>query len=80
MRAQDVVERTLAGAAHLAGCAVIVTESSQAVLRWANSTMTTNGHSTDGSVTVVALVAVDGGTAAGVADASVASRPAQRTR
>ena len=78
MRAQDVVERTLAGAAHLAGCAVIVTESSQAVLRWANSTMTTNGHSTDGSVTVIALVAVDGGTAAGVADASVAvTDPAQ---
>ena len=59
-------------------CAVIVGESSRAALRWANSTMTTNGHSTEGSVTVVALVAVDGGVAAGVADSSVAvTDPAQ---
>jgi predicted Zn-dependent protease len=78
MRAQEVVERTLAAAGQLAGCAVIVGESSRAALRWANSTMTTNGHSTDGSVTVVALVAVDGGVAAGVADSSVAvTDPAQ---
>lgn len=72
MRPQEVVERTLAAAAHLAGAAVLVTADSQAVLRWANSTMTTNGHSTSGSVTVVAMVEVDGGTAAGVASSSVA--------
>ncbi len=70
--AQEVVERTLAAAGHLAGCAVIVTESSAATLRWANSTMTTNGHSTASSVTVIALVAVHGGIGAGVASASAA--------
>ena len=46
MRAQEIVERALAAAAHLHGCAVLVRETSEAVLRWANSTMTTNGHST----------------------------------
>ena len=79
-RPHEVVERTLAAAAHLVGCAVIVRETSQAVLRWANSTMTTNGHSTAGSVTVVALVGVHGGTAAGVAASSVAiTAPEQLT-
>jgi predicted Zn-dependent protease len=72
LRPQDVVERTLAAAAHLHGCAVIVQETSEAVLRWANSTMTTNGHTTSGQVTVVAFVAVRGGTAAGVVTSSVA--------
>lgn len=72
MRPQEIVERTLAAAGHLAGCAVVVSETSEAVLRWANSTMTTNGHSTAGTVAVVALVAVEGGTAAGVVSSSVA--------
>jgi predicted Zn-dependent protease len=72
MRAQEVVERTLAAAARLTGCAVIVTEGSQVALRWANSTMTTNGHSTAGAVTVIAMVEVPGGTAAGVASAGAA--------
>jgi predicted Zn-dependent protease len=78
MRAQEIVERTLTAAAHLHGCVVLVRESSEAVLRWANSTMTTNGHTTSGRVTVVALVGVDGGTAAGVVSSSVAvTDPAQ---
>jgi predicted Zn-dependent protease len=78
LRAQDVVERTLRAAAHLYGCAVLVTESSEAVLRWANSTMTTNGHSTTGSVAVIAFVALEQGTAAGVAATSAAvTDPAQ---
>ena len=72
LRAQVVVERTLAAATHLHGCAVLVRETSEAVLRWANSTMTTNGHTTSGRVTVIALVAVDGGTAAGVVGSSAA--------
>ncbi|QJY45993.1 metallopeptidase TldD-related protein [Pseudonocardia broussonetiae] len=71
MRAQEIVERTLAAAAHLHGCAVLVQESSEAVLRWANSTMTTNGHTTAARVSVVALVAVEGGTAAGVVSTGV---------
>ncbi len=67
-----VVEHALAAAAHLHGCAVLVQESSEAVLRWANSTMTTNGHTTEGEVTVIAFVAVEGGTAAGVVSSSAA--------
>ncbi|WP_433505002.1 metallopeptidase TldD-related protein [Pseudonocardia halophobica] len=62
---QETVERTLAAGAHLTGCAVIVSETSEAVLRWANSTMTTNGHTTSSRVTVIAFVDVPGGTAAG---------------
>jgi predicted Zn-dependent protease len=72
VRAQEVVERTLAAAGHLRGCAVLVRESSEAVLRWANSTMTTNGHTTSRRTTVIAFVALDGGTAAGVVTSSVA--------
>jgi predicted Zn-dependent protease len=69
---QEVVERALAAGTHLPGCAVLVQETSEAVLRWANSTMTTNGHTTSGQVTVIAFVAVDGGTAAGVVSSSAA--------
>ncbi|WP_181782030.1 metallopeptidase TldD-related protein [Pseudonocardia pini] len=65
MTPQEIVERTLESARHLLGCVVIVTESSEAVLRWANSTMTTNGLSTSSRITVVALVALPEGTAAG---------------
>lgn len=78
MRAQEIVERALAAATHLHGCVVLVRESSEAVLRWANSTMTTNGHTSAGEVTVIALVAVEGGTAAGVVSTGAAvTDPAQ---
>jgi predicted Zn-dependent protease len=72
VRAQEVVERTLAAGQHLHGCAVLVRESSEAVLRWANSTMTTNGHTTSRRTTVIAFVDLDGGTAAGVVSSSEA--------
>jgi predicted Zn-dependent protease len=72
IRPQEVVERTLAAARHLHGCAVLVRESSEAALRWANSTMTTNGHTTSRRTTVIAFVAVEGGVAAGVVSSSVA--------
>ena len=62
---QEIVERALAGPVG-AGRAVLVTETSQAVLRWANSTMTTNGHTTARRTSVVAMEDVGGGTAAGV--------------
>jgi predicted Zn-dependent protease len=65
MRAQEIVERALAGPVG-AGRVVLVSETSEAVLRWANSTMTTNGHTTSRQVAVVALEAVEGGVAAGV--------------
>ena len=65
MRPQEIVERALTGSAG-AGRAVLVSETSEVVLRWANSTMTTNGHTTARRVAVVALETVEGGTAAGV--------------
>ncbi|MDN5749706.1 MAG: metallopeptidase TldD-related protein [Pseudonocardia sp.] len=78
MKAPEIVERTLVAAARLHGCVVLVRESSEAVLRWANSTMTTNGHTTSGEVTVIALVAVEGGTSAGVVSTGVTvTDPAQ---
>jgi predicted Zn-dependent protease len=76
MTPQESVERALEAAAHLHGCAVLVRESSEAVLRWANSTMTTNGHSTATRVTVIAFVAVEGGVAAGVVGSAEPVDPA----
>jgi predicted Zn-dependent protease len=72
IRPQEVVERTLAAARHLHGCAVLVRESSEAALRWANSTMTTNGHTTSRRTTVIAFVGLEGGTGAGVVSSSAA--------
>jgi predicted Zn-dependent protease len=65
VRPQEIVERTLAAGRHLLGCVVIVSETSEAVLRWANSTMTTNGSTLSSRVTVVALVDLPAGVAAG---------------
>lgn len=73
-----LVERTLDTAARIrpdAGAAVIVRETSAAALRWANSTMTTNGASTDRSVGLVLLVPLPGGgTGAGVVRLSAPDR------
>lgn len=38
------------------GCVVVLTETSEVNLRWANNTMTTNGHSTTRSFAVVSVV------------------------
>jgi len=72
LKAQEIVERILALPDVGAGRVVIVSETSAAVLRWANSTMTTNGHTTSRAVSVIAMVAVVGGTAAGVVSSSAA--------
>jgi predicted Zn-dependent protease len=64
--APEVVDRALA-ALGPAGGAVLVEDASQAEVRLANNTVTTNGVRTDRRVTVVALAEVEGGTAAGVA-------------
>ncbi|WP_214367938.1 metallopeptidase TldD-related protein [Pseudonocardia sp. H11422] len=81
MRAQEIVERVLersAARGAAIGCVVVVSETSEAVLRWANSTMTTNGHTTSRRLSVISLVAVEGGTAAGVVSSSAAiTDPAQ---
>ncbi|MGH3566674.1 MAG: metallopeptidase TldD-related protein [Pseudonocardia sp.] len=72
LTAQEIVERILALPGVDAGRVVIVSETSAAVLRWANSTMTTNGHTTSREVSVIAMVAVAGGTAAGVVSSGAA--------
>jgi predicted Zn-dependent protease len=64
-----VVERALA-AANGEPCVVIVNESDQSEVRFANNTTTTNGRRRDRRVVVVRFCAVDGGVAAGVASRS----------
>ncbi len=67
----EIVERVLIhGGADVMGRVVVVSEVSEAVLRWANSTMTTNGHTTSRQVAVISLLHVEGGTAAGVVSSS----------
>ncbi|MGQ0775208.1 MAG: metallopeptidase TldD-related protein [Pseudonocardiales bacterium] len=46
-------------------CLVLVTETSEANLRWANSTMTTNGHTTTRSFSVISVVQGSDGPAVG---------------
>ncbi|HTK65004.1 MAG TPA: metallopeptidase TldD-related protein [Pseudonocardia sp.] len=71
----ELVERVLAvpGGPNSIGRVVLVTEDSEAALRWANNTMTTNGHATSVNWTVISLVALsgdNGGTGAGVVSSS----------
>ena len=61
---QEMIER-ITGTAQYADCIVIVQEKSQANLRWASGTLTTNGVIAEQDVTVIAFVEVDGGMAAG---------------
>ncbi|MEP6797833.1 MAG: metallopeptidase TldD-related protein [Lapillicoccus sp.] len=68
---QQIVEAALS-VATTDGTIVIVTDRSEANLRWANSSLTTNGEMSSRSVTVVSTVGVSGGTAAGVVGRSVA--------
>ena len=72
MRAQEIVERGLALLGPDRGT-VIVEQSSVANLRWANSSLTTNGLSSTCQVHVAALPQVSGGRAAGAASAVVSS-------
>lgn len=62
---QELIERITA-AANYDDCIVIVNEETQANLRWANSTLTTNGVIAGRTVTVIAFVALAGGMASGV--------------
>ncbi len=61
---QELIERITA-AADYDDCIVIVEAKSQSNLRWASSTLTTNGVIAEQTVTVIAFVAVDGGMATG---------------
>lgn len=47
------------------GCIVLLTDTSEVNLRWANNTMTTNGHTTTRSFSVISVVEGAGGPAAG---------------
>ncbi|HMD47061.1 MAG TPA: metallopeptidase TldD-related protein [Acidimicrobiales bacterium] len=64
--ADEVVERALERAGG-AGAVVLVEDSSDAEVRFANNTTTTNGTRRDRRVTVISLAPVAGGTAVGVA-------------
>jgi predicted Zn-dependent protease len=48
-------------------CIVLLTDTSETNLRWANSTMTTNGHTTTRSFSVISVLNGTGGTGAGQA-------------
>jgi len=67
---QQVVEAALA-AATTEGTVVIVTDRSEANLRWANSSLTTNGEMSSRSVTVIATSSSGGGSSSGVVDRTV---------
>jgi len=69
--AQDLVEKILARST-TDDCIVVVQDSTQANLRWASSTLTTNGVIAQRSVTVIAFVGLDGSMAsAGVTRTNV---------
>ncbi len=65
MTPQETVERALA-LSKADGCVVVTTERSEANLRWANNTLTTNGSMRSRSVAVISVV----GEAAGVVQRS----------
>jgi predicted Zn-dependent protease len=69
MRAQNIVEQVLE-ASRSDGCIVLVDERSEAELRFANNTVTTNGTRRDRSVTVIVLREGEGGTSVGIASRS----------
>ena len=62
--AQDLIEKVIARAT-TDDCIVVVKDKTQANLRWASSTLTTNGVIQQRSVTVIAFVAMDGSMASG---------------
>ena len=62
--AQDLIEK-ITSAATCDDCIVVVRDKTQANLRWAGSTLTTNGVIQERSVTVIAFVSVEGGMASG---------------
>jgi len=68
---QEIVEAALS-AATSDGTIVLVTDRSEANLRWAANSLTTNGEMGSRSVTVISTVASAGGTASGVVDRTIA--------
>ena len=68
--ADELAERALAAAAALDGAIAIVTTSSRADLRWARTTLTTNGQSRGTELTLVGFRAVGEGMATATLSAS----------
>lgn len=62
--AQDLIEKILAKATS-DDCIVVIKEKTQANLRWASSTLTTNGVIQERSLTVIAFKSIGGSMAAG---------------
>ncbi len=69
MTPQETVERALA-LSKADGCVVVTTERSEANLRWASNTLTTNGSMRSRKVAVISVVDGATGTAAGVLERS----------
>jgi predicted Zn-dependent protease len=62
----DELTTAALGASKADGCIVLLTETSEVNLRWANSTMTTNGHTTTRSFSVISVLDEPDGPAVGV--------------
>ena len=62
--AQELIEK-ITSLATCEDCIVVIKDKTQANLRWAGSTLTTNGVIQERSVTVIAFVATDGAMASG---------------
>ena len=69
MSPQETVERALA-LSKADGCIVLATERSEANLRWANNTLTTNGSMRSRRLAVISVVDGQAGTASGVVERS----------
>lgn len=69
MTPQETIERAL-GLSKADGCIVVATERSEANLRWAGNTLTTNGTMRSRSVAVISVIDGATGTAAGVVQRS----------
>ena len=67
MLGPDELTTTALAASKADGCIVLLTDTSEVNLRWANSTMTTNGHTTTRSFSVISVL--DAGSGSGVGPA-----------
>ncbi|HJQ42877.1 MAG TPA: metallopeptidase TldD-related protein [Jatrophihabitantaceae bacterium] len=67
---QELVEAAL-GASHADGCVVVAAEHSEANLRWAANSLTTNGQMRSRSLTVISTFDRAGGASAGVVTRAV---------
>ena len=65
MTAQELVEQALATST-ADGCVVVANENTQANLRWAGNSLTTNGQMQSRSITVISTFDGPDGTSAGV--------------